>query len=93
MSSGLESDALHALEDVFALELDLDADLLAQFLEVLGKGQELLGGLGGVHNHHHVEETADDGLRDVLNVDIGLIEISCDSGDDSSLVLSYDGDD
>ena len=89
----LDSDTLHALEDIFALELDLDSDLLAQFLEVLGEGQELLGGFGGIHYHHHVEETADDGLRYVLYVDIGLIEISCDSCDDSSLVLSYNGDD
>ena len=93
MSLGLESDALHALEDVFALELYLTPDFLAQFLEILGEGQKLLGGLGGVHNHHHVEETADDGLRDVLYVHIGLIEISCDSGDDAGLIPSYDSDD
>ena len=31
--------------------------------------------------------------KSILDVDIGLIEISGDSGDDASLVLSYNSDD
>ena len=87
------SDAVHLGEDLFALAADAHADLLAELVEIVDDGAEFFVGVGVVHNHHHVEETVDDGLRNVEYVDLVRGKIGADACDDADSILTDDGDD
>ena len=84
---------MHLGEDLFALAADAHADLVAELFEVVHDLAEFLVGIGIVDNHHHVEETVDDGLRDIEHVDLMFGQIGADACDDADSVLTDDGDD
>ncbi len=54
---------------------------------------EFLAGVGIIHDHHHVEETVDDGLGNVKHVDLMFGKVCADACDDANSILADDGDD
>ena len=84
---------MHLGEDLLALAADAHADVVAEILEVADHGAEVLVGFGVVDDHHHVEESVDDGLGDVEHVHVVLREVGADAGDDTDRILSDDSDD
>lgn len=50
-------------------------------------------GVGIIHNHHHVEETVDDGLGNVEHVDLMFGQVCADACDDADSIPTDDGDD
>ena len=84
---------MHFLEDFGLLATDAQADFRAEFGEFGADLVERLAAHREVHDHHHVEITADDGLRDVENVDFLLCEVRAGLGDDAHGILADDGDD
>ena len=91
--AGQPSDAVHLGEDLLALAADLDADLLAEGVQVGDHRAEFGVDVRVIHNHHHVEEAVDDGLGNVKHVDVVFGQIRADAGDDADGVLADDGDD
>ncbi len=65
----------------------------AELVEIVHDLAEFLVGVGIIHNHHHVEETVDDGLGNVKHVDLMLGKVGADACDDADSVLADDGDD
>ena len=49
--------------------------------------------LAGIHDQHHVEESLDDGLGDVHNIDLVVCQIGADLCDDADGVLANDCND
>ena len=87
------SNTVHLGEDFLTLAADAHADVVAEVLKVADHRAEVLVRVGVVDNHHHVEVTVDDGLRDVEHVDVVLGQVGADSRDDADGVLTDDGDD
>ena len=87
------SNTVHLGEDFLTLAADAHADVVAEILKVADHRAEVLVRVGVVDNHHHVEVTVDDGLRDVEHVDVVLGQVGADSRDDADGVLTDDGDD
>mgnify|MGYP007044204873 CR=1 FL=1 len=75
------------------LAVDHNTDFLAQILKFSCKFTAILFTFCCVCDHHHVEVTVDDGLRDVEHVDVVLGQVGADSRDDADGVLTDDGDD
>ena len=48
-------DSMHRLEDLFALQLDLHAQLLANLIQLTGYLMERCFQAAHIHNHHHVK--------------------------------------
>ena len=87
------SNTVHLGEDFLTLAADAHTDVVAEVLKVADHRAEVLVRVGVVDNHHHVEVTVDDGLRDVEHVDVVLGQVGADSRDDADGVLTDDGDD
>ena len=87
------SDAVHLGKDLLALAADAHANLLAELVEIVHNLAEFLVGLGIIHDHHHVEETVDDGLGNVKHVDLMFGKVCADACDDADSILADDGDD
>ena len=87
------SDAVHLGKDLLALAADAHANLFAEFVEIVHDLAEFLVGVGIIHNHHHVEETVDDGLGNVKHVDLMFGKVCADACDDADSILTDDGDD
>jgi len=87
------SDAVHLGKDLLALAADAHANLLAELVEIVYDLAEFLVGVGIIHDHHHVEETVDDGLGNVKHVDLMFGKVCADACDDADSILTDDGDD
>lgn len=88
-----ELNAMHLVEDLFFLALDLYALGLADAGKAL---TELIEGnvtMIDINNHHHGEELLKDGLVDVEDVDMVLSQVSADGGDDTHGIFAYNGND
>src|SRR5262249_8801083 len=86
-------DPMHGLEDFFALNLDLHAQVRAFACQVIGKRLERDRGGGEFHHHDHGEELADHRLADVENIDVRLRNRVGGPGDDAEPVGADDGHD
>ena len=84
-------DPVHFFEDFFSLDVYPDPDFFTDFLEVFAHFGERLHGAGEIDDHHHVEITARDGLRDVEYVAAVLRQVGADFCYDADSVLAYDG--
>lgn len=81
---------MHLLEDLGALEADLEAHVAAEFGE---PRRDVLGRFAAgraVDDHHHVEVVLHDGLRDVEDVDLRVREIRAGLGENTDRVLADD---
>ena len=84
---------MHLLENLALLAADLHAHAGSETGEL---GAELVEGLlvlRRVDDHHHVEETACDGLADVENVDMLLGEVGAGLCENADSILTNDGND
>ena len=84
---------MHLIEYVFPLAFDLDSGILSEFCDLLDHSRIVDCHLRRIDNHHHVEESLNDGLGDVENVDLIICHIGADLGDDADCVLADNGDD
>ena len=66
----LASDAVHRIENIFSLNADGQALLLAGLAQNVGHLADGGGTGGGIHQHDHGEVLLKDGLGDVQNVDV-----------------------
>ena len=85
--------SVHLLEDLALLAADPHAHTGAELRELRAELVEGLLVLRRVDDHHHVEETAGDGLADVEDVDVFLGEVGAGLGENANGVLTDDGDD
>ena len=83
--------AVHRVENIHALEVDIQVHFLADGLERLIHGGKLHLGAVKVNDHHHREASRQDGLRDVQNVDVEFRQLGRDAGDNTGSILSGDG--
>ena len=86
-----DSDAVHDVEDVFMLGLDLNIDFLALLLERFLEFGQLDLALADLGDHDHVEEPIHDVLVDVQDVDVVLGQDLADHGDDAHAIFADDG--
>ena len=87
------SNTVHLGEDFLTLAADAHTDVVAEVLKVADHRAEVLVRVGVVDNHHHVEETVDDGLGNVKHVDLMFGKVCADACDDADSILTDDGDD
>ena len=85
----MRSYPVHLLEYIFLLHLYLHAYGLTEERNIIGKYTVRLHGGGGINNHHHIEITASDGLRNIKNIDIVFCEKVAYICDDPNPVFSY----
>ena len=84
---------MHLLENLALLAADPHAHAGSEASEL---GAELVEGLlvlRRVDDHHHVEETAGDGLADVENVDMFLGEVGAGFRENANSILTDNGND
>ena len=81
---------MHRVEDVLALDADLQAVALALGGQLPGQVGEGLGAGRGVHQHYHGEVVLQDRLADVQHVYAALGEQLADEGDNAHAVLTDD---
>ena len=84
---------MHSGEDAFTLSMYNHAHLQSDGGELVGYHLESLAAGGHVCDDYHVKVSADDGLRDVEDVDVRLRQICTDARDDADAILSDYGDD
>ena len=84
---------MHLLENLALLAADAHAHAGSEAGELRAELVEGLLVLRRIDNHHHVEETAGDGLADVEDVDVVLGEVRASLGENANCVLADDGDD
>ena len=82
------SDSVHHIKNILALRLDNHSDFPAELFQLPADRSEFLRGLRRVHNHHHVEISGYDRLRDVQNINAVLREIGTHFRDDSNPVFA-----
>src|SRR5690606_16146042 len=87
------SDAVHELEDVLVLRVDLEAHRLALRVQAALQLVERHRRRAHVGHEDRREELAQRRLRDVDDVRVRLGEQRRDGGDDADFVLADDGDD
>jgi hypothetical protein len=88
------SDAVHGIEYFFLLAADLDADgISSEDIEFIGELSERNVQRRDIDNHHHIEISLDDGLRNIKNVDFSVCKECADTADNADLILSYNGND
>jgi hypothetical protein len=84
-------DAVHDIENILVLQLDLHTQGAPHILQILNQHFEGFGGFGNIHNHHHVEVALDNRLGDVQNIDVVLSQVRADLGNNANLVFSQYG--
>ena len=85
--------AVHVFEDVLALHLDLDVQLVGEVLELSLDAGEVDLALPQIHEHGHREDALQDRLGDVEDIGIALGEHARDGGNDAGPVGAQHGDD
>lgn len=83
------SDAVHLLEYFLTLALDFQAHGVTQFAKIALYLVEGGGGVGQIYNHHHIEITAYDGLRNVEDIGFMFCQIGTYTGNNTFIVFSY----
>ena len=81
---------MHLLEDLSALEADLEPEIASELRESRGDVLGRLAALCAIDDHHHVEVVLHDRLRDVEDVDLRLREVRAGLGKDADRVLADD---
>src|SRR5215472_14089374 len=84
---------MHRLENLFALDFDAHAELLALARQPAAQLLQRYLRAAEIDHHDHGEELANHGLADVENVDIGFGDLRRDSGDDADPIRADDGND
>ena len=84
---------MHLLKNLALLAADLHTHAGAELRELRAKLVEGLLVLRRVDDHHHVEETAGDGLADVEDVDMFLGEVGAGLCENADSILTNDGND
>ena len=84
---------MHLLKNLALLAADPHAHAGAELRELRAELVEGLLVFRRVDDHHHVEETACDGLADVEDVDMFLGEVGAGFRENADGVLTDDGDD
>ena len=84
---------MHLLENLALLAANLHAHVGSEAGEFRAELVEGLLVLRRVDDHHHVEETAGDGLADVEDVDVFLGEVGAGFRENADGVLTDDGND
>ena len=87
---GATSDPVHGLEDIFPLNTDGQAHVIADSGHFGDKfcQRDVAGGY--IRGHHHGEITLHDSLVDIQNIDIIVCQGSTDIGNDAHSVLAHD---
>ena len=84
---------MHLLENLALLAANLHAHASSETSEFGAEFVESLLVLRRVDDHHHVEETAGDGLTDVEDVDMFFGEVSAGLCENADSILTNDGND
>ena len=84
---------MHHVEDLRLLALHVNTDLLAEFLKFLLNLVKRLLGCSKINDHHHVEITLNDSLRDIIYINSIIGQLGTDLSDDTNGILTYDSDD
>ena len=84
---------MHLVEYIFPLAFDLDTGIFSESCNLLDHGCIVDCHLGSIDNHHHVEESLDDGLRNVKNINLMVSHISADLSNDADGVFADYSDD
>ena len=84
---------MHLLENLALLAADAHAHAASELRELRAELVEGLLVFRRVDDHHHVEETAGDGLADVENVDMFLGEVRAGFRENADSILTDDGND
>ena len=84
-------DAVHEFEYVFALDLDLYAEVAGQAKEPLAECVERGLGLVELNEHGHSKQAAQDGLADIKNISVILGQFSSNRRNNSAAVSAIRG--
>jgi len=79
---------MHLFEDLALLTAYLESDLHAELRHLATDLVECLLTKRKINNHHHVEITACDGLRDIQNVDVVLRQVHAGLRENADRVLA-----
>ena len=82
------SDAVHLIENLFALALDLHTYFISDGVHVFLQLQQLDGRTAHIYYHHHVEVALNDGLRDVHHADVVRSEVIAHLGNNAHCVFA-----
>lgn len=86
-------DAVHRVENVLDLDVDLHADLFAEFAQIALDDVEFRGVVARLDRHDHREEVLQYGLRQIFDVDVHIVQRARYARDDAFFVLSEHGND
>ena len=84
---------MHLLENLALLAADAHAHAGSEAGELRAELVESFLVLRRVDDHHHVEETASDGLADVEDVDMFLGKVGAGLCENADSILTNDGND
>ena len=84
---------MHLVANILSLTFDLHSGLFPESDDLICHCGIVHCHLGCVDNHHHVEETLDDGLGNVKDIDLMVCHIGADLGDDADCVFADHGND
>ena len=76
---------MHGIEDLAALNTDLQTHLVAQLRQLIRELRK--AAQGDIHDHDHVEHAGQNGLRDIQNIGLMMRERSAHARDDADGIV------
>ena len=83
---------MHGVENILVHNMDLETELIAEYLEFVCEGAERYGAAADIDHHDHSEHILHDGLGDLQNIGTFICTNCGGLGQNTDHIFTDDGD-